>query len=300
VDKDCKNATEANFCAKMLSLILRTQVGKMARRKTEKPRGLLNPKIGQQKFTLTRYFPAPKLEFFVEHYWIVRWDLRGQEPYVSENLPHPTVHLVFQQDATQIYGVTSGKFSRRLTGKGQVLGVKFRPGAFYPFVKSPISQFTDDAVCLEDVFGVDSATLEKAVLSVDDDARMVEQVESFLCDHLPERDENITLINQIVDHIIADRSITKVDDVVTHFNMNKRTLQRLFNQYVGVNPKWVIQRYRLQDALEQLADGETDDCAQMALNLGYFDQAHFINDFKMLVGKPPVKYTRQMELVGEE
>lgn len=272
----------------------------MPRRKTEKPRGLINPKIGQQKFTLTRYFPDPKLAFFVEHYWIVRWDLRGQEPYVSENLPHPTVHLVFQQDATQIYGVTSGKFSRSLSGKGHVLGVKFRPGAFYPFVKSPISQFTDDAVCLEDVFGVDSAALEKAVLSVDDDARMVEQVESFLCDHLPEPDENITLINQIIDHIIADRSITKVDDVVTHFNMNKRTLQRLFNQYVGVNPKWVIQRYRLQDALEQLADGETDDCAQMALNLGYFDQAHFIKDFKMLVGKPPVKYTRQMELVGEE
>jgi AraC-like DNA-binding protein len=88
--------------------------------------------------------------------------------------------------------------------------------------------------------------------------------------------------------------------VVTHFHINKRTLQRLFNQYVGVSPKWVIQRYRLQDALEQLAEGETDDCAQMALNLGYFDQAHFIKDFKMLVGKPPVKYTQQMELVGEE
>lgn len=272
----------------------------MPRQKTEKPRGLLNPKIGQQKFTLTRYFPDPKLEFFVEHYWIVRWDLRGQEPYVSENLPHPTVHLVFQQDATQIYGVTSGKFSRRLTGKGQVLGVKFRPGAFYPFVKSPISQFTDDTLCLEDVFGVDCAGLEKTILTLDDDGLMVEQVENFLRDRLPERDETITLINQIVDHIIADRSLTKVDDVVAHFHMNKRTLQRLFNQYVGVSPKWVIQRYRLQDAVDQLAEGETEDNAQLALKLGYFDQAHFIKDFKMLVGKSPVKYSRQMELVGEE
>ena len=272
----------------------------MVRQKHEKPRGLINPKVGQQKFTLTRYFPHPDLEFFVEHYWIVRWDLRGQPPFVSENLPHPTIHLVFQKGATQIYGVTSGKFSRSINGKGHVLGVKFRPGAFYPFVKSPVSQFTDDAICLEDVFGVDSADLEKAVLKSDVDELMVEQVENFLLRHVPERDETITRINQIVDHIIADRSITKVDDVVAHFHINKRTLQRLFNQYVGVSPKWVIQRYRLQDALEQLAEGETDDCARMALNLGYFDQAHFIKDFKMLVGKPPVKYTQQMELVGEE
>jgi AraC-like DNA-binding protein len=271
----------------------------MPRRKTEKPTGLLNPKVGQQKFTLTRYFPHPDLEFFVEHYWIVRWDLRGQEPYVSENLPHPTVHLVFQQDATQIYGVTSGKFSRSLSGRGHVLGVKFRPGAFYPFVKSPVSQFTDDALCLEDVFSVNSADLEKAILTPEDDNVMVEQAENFLRAHLPERDETIALINRIVDHIIADRSLTKVDEVVAHFHMNKRTLQRLFNQYVGVSPKWVIQRYRLQDAVDQLAEGEIGDSAQLALKLGYFDQAHFIKDFKMLVGKSPVKYTRQMELAEE-
>lgn len=271
----------------------------MARRKTEKPKGILNFKAGQQKFSLTRYFPHPDLEFFIEHYWIVRWDLRGQEPYVSEIVPHPTVHLVFQQDATQIYGVTSGKFSRLIAGKGYVFGVKFRPGAFYPFVKSPVSQFTDDALCLEDVFGVDSALMETAILTLDDDSLMVEAVENFLRAHLPPPDENITLINRIIDHIIADRSLTKVDDVVAHFHINKRTLQRLFNQYVGVSPKWVIQRYRLHDAVDQLAENETADSAQLALNLGYFDQAHFIKDFKTVVGKSPVKYTQQREFIEE-
>lgn len=271
----------------------------MAAKKTEKPSGLLNPNVGKQKFTLTRYLPDRDLEFFVEHYWIVKWDLRGQEPYISENLPHPTVHLVFQKDASRIYGVTSGKFSRRLIGKGQVFGVKFKPGAFYPFMKSPVSQFTDDALCFEDVFGVDSAELEKAILVHDDDSLMVEQVENFLRDRLPERDETVTLINQIVDRIIADRSISKVDDVVAHLHINKRTLQRLFSQYVGVSPKWVIQRCRLQDAVDQLANGDTENCAKMALELGYFDQAHFIKDFKMLIGQSPAAYARQMELTGK-
>src|SRR6185503_163262 len=153
----------------------------MAIVKTEKPKGILNPKIGAQKFALTRYVPEDNdLGFFIEHYWIVKWDLRGEEPYSSEILPYPSVHMVFQQDQTQIYGVVQGKFTRHLMGKDQVLGVKFRPGAFYPFVKTPVAQFTDDAICLEDVFGVASEPLEKAILSRTEDAQMVELVEHFL------------------------------------------------------------------------------------------------------------------------
>ena len=268
----------------------------MAIVKTEKPKGILNPKIGEQKFALTRYVPDDNhLGFFVEHYWIVKWDLRGEEPYSSENLPYPSVHIVFQQDHTQIYGVIRGKFTRHLTGKGKVLGVKFRPGAFYPFVKTPVAQFSDDAICLEDVFGVASEPLEKAVLSRTEDAQMIELVEHFLRGRLPERDETITLINQIIDRIVANRSITKVDDLLDHIDLTKRTLQRLFNQYVGVSPKWVIQRFRLHEATDQLARGNLEDCVQMALNLGYFDQAHFIKDFKTLVGQSPLAYAKQVE-----
>ncbi|MEO8609651.1 MAG: AraC family transcriptional regulator [Chloroflexota bacterium] len=268
----------------------------MAIVKTGKPKGILNPNIGEQKFALTRYVPDDNaLGFFIEHYWIVKWDLRGEEPYPSENLPYPSVHLVFQQDHTQIYGVIRGKFTRYLTGQGQVLGVKFRPGAFYPFVKTPVAQFTDDAICLEDVFGVATEPLEKAILSRTEDGQMVELVEHFLRGRLPERDETITQVNRIIDRIVADRSITKVDDLLDHLDMNKRTLQRLFNQYVGVSPKWVIQRSRLHEATEQLARGDLEDCVQMALNLGYFDQAHFIKDFKMLVGQSPLAYAKQVE-----
>ena len=65
------------------------------------------------------------------------------------------------------------------------------------------------------------------------------------------------------------------------------------SRYVGVSPKWVIKRNRLQDAAEQLAGGAVS-CAQMALELGYFDQAHFIKDFKSIVGKSPAEYARSL------
>jgi AraC-like DNA-binding protein len=262
----------------------------MVKSKVWGSRGILNPGAAGTKFQLSRYLPGQELSYFVEHYWIVKWDLRGQEPHRQETLPFPCVHLVLEKDKSRIFGVMTGKFSRLLENKDQVFGVKFRPGAFYPFVKSPVSQFTDSWLSLQDVFGVTSKTLETTILSLEDEGRMVELMENFLRERLPEQDETIALINQVVDRIIADRAITKVDELVSRLNLNKRTLQRLFSQYVGVSPKWVIQRYRLHEAAEQAASGAVVDWPKLAVELGYFDQAHFIKEFKAIVGKSPAEY----------
>jgi AraC-like DNA-binding protein len=260
----------------------------------QRSRGILNPDAGAGKFQLKRLPPASDLGYFVEHYWLIAWDLRDQAPYVQETLPYPSVHLVFEAGRTRIYGVVTGKFARRLDGQGQVLGVKFRPGAFYPFLKAPVSQITDAEIGLEEAFGIDSCALERAIFAQPSQERQIELVEQFLHSRQPERDVAIEEINRIIDGIIADRTITKVDDVVCRFSFGKRTLQRLFSQYVGVSPKWVIKRYRLQEAADQLADGAAIDWSRMALDLGYFDQAHFIKDFKTIVGRTPGEYARSL------
>lgn len=267
----------------------------MAKSIAEKPRGVLNRKAGERKFRLSLHPPAPDLGFFVEHYWIVTWDLRGQEPYQQEVLPHPSVHLVIERDKSGIVGVMSGKFSRVLEDKGQVFGVKFKPGAFYPFIASPVSRFTDRSLSLRDAFDGDGLGFEAAMLRLVEEGAMIERAERFLRERLPERDENVALINTIVERIIADRTITKVDDIVGRFNLNKRTLQRIFSHYVGVSPKWVIKRYRLHEAAEQVAGGGVVDWPQMALDLGYFDQAHFIKDFKAIVGRSPAEYAKNTD-----
>lgn len=259
-----------------------------------KPRGVLNQRAGEERFQLSRYLPAQDLSFFVEFYWVVRWDLRGQEPYVQETLPHPCVHLVFEPGQSMVFGVSTGKFSRKLEGKGRVFSIKFRPGAFYPFVKLPVSRFTNTSCSVEEVFGEDGRKLEEAMLACDDEQRMLEIAERFLRERGPERDAHIETINQIVDSIIAHPEITRVDDIVERFRLNKRTLQRLFNQYVGVSPKWVIKRYRLHEAAERLASSEHVDWTRLAHDLEYFDQAHFIKDFKAIVGKTPAEYARDL------
>ena len=110
---------------------------------------------------------------------------------------------------------------------------------------------------------------------------------------LPPPDEQAIRIAEIVYAVAADRGVLKVEDLVDRYQLNKRTLQRLFSKYVGVSPKWVIQRYRLHEAAERLASDDSVRQSALAADLGYSDQAHFVRDFKALVGTSPAAYARQ-------
>ena len=88
-----------------------------------------------------------------------------------------------------------------------------------------------------------------------------------------------------------------VMELAERHGVSTRTLQRLFARHVGVGPKWVLRRLRLHDALEALGGGRDVEWASFALDLGYFDQAHFIRDFRAVVGRSPTEYAREAAAV---
>ena len=268
----------------------------MNRRKTAPPRGVLSTGTATadpRRYAHARYHPSPDLEPFVEHYWSVRWDLDGIAPERAETLPHPSVHMIFEANAgSRIAGVTRGKFSRVLSGKGSVIAAKFKPGGFYPFLQMPVSTFTNRTLPLADVFaGADAVT--DTVHAAPDDAARLTIIEDFLRGRAPQRDELAERVATIVYAVAETRTILRVEDLVARYGLNVRALQRVFAKYVGVSPKWVIQRYRLHEAAEVLRGTHAVDQAALALALGYSDQAHFVRDFKAVVGLPPAAYARR-------
>jgi AraC-like DNA-binding protein len=286
-----------------------------ARRTAARPsaapaRGILRASPAAGTFDHQRLLPSIDLQEIVEHYWMVRWDLRGHDPYLAETLPHPTVHWTTADGRSIVRGIVTGRFSQTLDGRGRVFGVKFRPGAFHPFLKEPVSTLTDRTRPLSAVFGRAGRTIEKQLCALDAtalatdhfdrryDEEMMALVEDFLRARRPDPDPTLRSVTTIVDRIMGDRDITKVDDVVARFGINKRHLQRLFSHYVGVSPKWVIKRYRMHEAVERAVAGRRVSWSGLAADLGYFDQTHFIKDFKALIGKSPAEYVRAQTMVA--
>ena len=254
-----------------------------------RPRGVLMPPPVEGRMRHSRRRPPDDLADLVEHYWSVSWDLRGHEPFLQQTLPHPNVHVVFEQEKSGVSGVFKARFARKLEHDGRVFGIKFRPGGFHPFRES-VGMLANRVVPIETIFGRDGSQWEPTMLSLSEDDTQIEAASRFLRARRPPPDANIDLAAQLVAQTLNDPRILTVDALARRSGMGVRSLQRLFREYVGTSPKWVIRLYRLHELVERLKAGELLDGAQAALDLGYFDQAHLINDFRSIVGYSPGHY----------
>ncbi len=258
----------------------------------EQPKGVVNPAAARKAFRLERYLPAADLAPVIEHFWLVQWSLPDGVTHVQRTLPSPCIHLVLDQGRTAVFGVMTGAFDYTLRGSGRVLGVRFRPGAFRGFLGQPVQTITDQSMPLAALFDCDDAQAEQAVLSAPDDAAMVAIASELIRRALPPADAQIARIEGILQIISASPELTRVEELAERAQLSVRRLQMLFKEYVGIHPKWVIRRNRLLDAADQLAHGVDIKLCELALALGYYDQAHFTSDFDKLVGQPPADYRR--------
>jgi AraC-like DNA-binding protein len=254
------------------------------------PRGILRRHPPWGDFWHSRTVPPESLRGLVEHFWSVRWDLTGLPSYDQETLPHPCVHIVLEEGTLRIFGPQTARFARTLAGRSGVFGIKFKPAGFHPFLGRPVVELANASLPLSSVFGVAAEHFELTLRAASDDAARITIAVEFLQAHWPPADPAVEQVNTIVASIVDDRTLNSVAALVARVGRGQRALQRWFERYVGVSPKWVISRYRLHDAVEQLAQCMPEDWAAFALHLGYFDQAHFIRDFKALVGRSPREF----------
>jgi AraC-like DNA-binding protein len=260
--------------------------------KLDPPRGLLHrATIGSAQGVVTgRIHPSSLVAGSIEHYWWVHWDV--SEPRTSEVLTYPSVHIVFEGRAARIMGIVRQKFTRRLEARGRVFGIKFLPGMFRDLFGVPVHRLTDREQPLTNELGTGSAALARKLLALETDEERAELVDERLRAVLPPPSDEAVLARDLVERVRTDPALLSVERLATVSGLGVRALERLFRDYVGVAPKWVVRRFRLQAAAEMLALGSAS-IASVAAELGYYDQAHFTRDFKRVVGMTPVEYARR-------
>lgn len=263
--------------------------------------GLLNPAAGLKRFELHRHAPAPDLAGLVDWHWIVRWSL--PEPFEQEVLPHPCVNLSIEPGKSAVHGIGTRREVARLEGEGRVVATKFRPGGFYPFARVPMRDLLDRIVPLVEAFGSAGEAIERVVLDQPDDAVASRAIEDLLRQGRIADDPALPEAMALAVRAQEDREIHRAEDLAQIAGVSVRTLHRLFERYIGVGPKWIIQRSRVQEAAERVASGVPVVWAALALDLGYHDQAHLIHDFKAQIGFTPAVYARRCSAAqasGEE
>ncbi|MDT5290797.1 MAG: hypothetical protein QOF88_5686 [Mycobacterium sp.] len=268
-------------------------------------RGLVGRAGTTSAFDLARWAPSDATAEFVEHFWSVSWDLRGQEPFDNAVITFPSLHLThewgsdgprhgFPLPNTLVHGVVERVFRTTISQRGAVVGARFRPGGFAARFNRDVAPLTGRVKPADDeLFG---APLRfppslRSPRCLDDDVESASaSLDEAIAAGTQERDPTYAALTGLVDRIRDDDTLHRVEQVMTHSPWSARTTQRVFRRYVGVPVKWVLCRYRLQHAALEIETDPSLDFADLAVRLGWYDQAHFINDFRSMLGCTPGEY----------
>jgi AraC-like DNA-binding protein len=254
---------------------------------------ILRPRTSAKNFDYDRHPVPAEFAGLVEHFWTVAWDLGPDRSYTAQTLPYPSVNLSVTNTEVDVTGLTRRCYHRHLRGAGYAVGARFRPGGFRPLLGGPVSELTDRHRPVAEVLGRNTAELAERVAANEDPGDRVALLAGFLAEDWPDPDPTVEQVAGLVDLVAGDRGITRVVQLAERTGWTVRSLQRLFAEYVGAGPKWVIQRCRLQDAAARVVAQAEPDWAELATELGFSDQAHLTRAFTATIGVPPATYARQ-------
>jgi AraC-like DNA-binding protein len=257
-------------------------------------RGILHARAGLTSFALARHRPSPELEPFVDYLWSVEWDRRGEPSHVQRILPNPALHLSVEPARVAVTGPARTAWTYRLTGRGRVVGVRFRPGGARPWTTAPLADLADrelPVAALPRLAALDGPALRTAVQEAADAATAAALVDATLAPLRPEPHPAVDRAAGLVATVDAEPGIRRVEHLAERAGLSVRGLQRFCAEWIGIGPKELVRWARLHEAAGRAAAGPVD-WAALAVELGYADQAHLVRDFRRVVGEPPARYAR--------
>ncbi|HEX6755572.1 MAG TPA: helix-turn-helix domain-containing protein [Mycobacteriales bacterium] len=262
------------------------------------------PEAVRRPFRVSRAPVDGPLGAVVENLWSVEWALPPGASYEQEVLTHPCAHLTVEDGEVWVQGVVTRVFRRRLVGAGRVVGAKLRPAGLSALTEVPPASVADRRLPARELLADPDGDggpggvreLVEAVDGAADREAGMAAMAAWLAARAPRRPAGAELVDRAVELATAEPELARVDELAARLGVSLRTLQRRFDRHLGVGPKWVLQRCRIQDALAGIEAGTDPDWAELAVRLGFADQSHFVNTFTAMVGLPPGQYRRRAPL----
>lgn len=194
------------------------------------------------------------------------------------------------QPRSFVFGQITSTLDIEPTGTTGIFAVRFTPDGFLPFTKLTADQMENRAVPLDELFGEEGLQLEKEVLSAKSIDERIKVVEEFLLTKLTEAETANNLVKSCVDAMLKLNGQLSVGELSEQLQVNRRQLERKFATRVGLSPKQLAKIIRLQATLKMLLNQQFDSLTELAYEGDYYDQAHFIKDFKEFTGISPKKF----------
>jgi AraC-like DNA-binding protein len=257
-----------------------------------------------------RKYPVqhPLLKKYIKFFW----EIHTEHMQLNHNLvPVRNIDLKFNLSETPHYECLNGRehlleevyfsglrdhFRKAhliLNGKVDVVGVCFLPEGFFPFLKIPVSEFKNQLLGASEVGFHLAKTICERLKEAPDVASRLNILENELLSLLDDSNHTPESFRQLFNALKQGDNSVQITAFCQRNNIGMRTLERMYNKYVGVSAKAYSTLNRFQNSLNQLLYNDYSKLSDIAYGNGYFDQMHFIKEFKRFAGNTPKCFVHQ-------
>ncbi len=250
--------------------------------------------------------PHPDLESLISCYWTLEVSAT-ENPQRQRIIPDGTIEMAFilgddikrytsendfiLQPRAMVLGQTIEPFYIKPTGYVNTFAIRFYPYGFANFVTVPIKTLANKETPLDLLFGEKTAKkLEQEIIQADNVNQRIGIIEGFLLDKLSEKSTVDNIVKTTIDALISTKGSTSILDILKEDLSKRRQLERKFVKQIGISPKQLGKVIRLQSALKMMLNEEGENLTNIAYQSEYYDQAHFIKDFKEFTGISPKEF----------
>lgn len=253
----------------------------------------------------TQYEVCEELQPFVKCYWSLEAPAEAV-PERQRIVPDGCMEMIFHygdlykqytstgetmlQPRCFVFGQITAPLEIEPTGISGIIAARFQPEGFFPFASLPLSEMNDRAIPLTELFESNCTTFEEKVLHATHNIDRVRLIEIFLLEKLQTAEVITRIASSAVQVLLESKGQYTMNEISDRLQVNRRQLERKFSEATGMSPKQFSKISRLQAALKLIGQGAFNNLTDLALETGYYDQAHFIKDFREFTGVSPKQF----------
>ncbi len=244
------------------------------------------------------FLPSAPLQPYVHCYWLLQSETALPSPFACRFVPDGCVEIFIDCKAFAglfIIGITDKPAIVSLNGRMEYFGVRFMPGGIHAFFPLHLREITNKIISCQALWGNRFREFELALFSAASTRERINRAEAFLTRRLLENNRHPDArLLAALEKIYHQRGQIPVEKSLSAV-MSPRQLRRFFDTYIGFSPKTFSRIVRFQSVLAALRREPQNDLLSLSFDFGYYDQAHFIHEFKEFYGLPPASVNGRRE-----
>ncbi|MDY6911826.1 MAG: helix-turn-helix domain-containing protein [Chloroflexota bacterium] len=242
------------------------------------------------------FLPSEQLRPFIACYSTSNSKSALETPFNHRIIPDGCVNLIFDlADPSGQYGFVTGPVRQAqfvpMVDHVQLIGIRFFPGSALHFMAAQLQVITGRSAPLDAILGyTDTQLISEQLAQEPSIEKKVSILEHYIARHLKEDIPVDSTLNNAMHFIYASKGNIRISDLAKRLQVSHRQLDRKFNTWLGMSPKAFCRIVRFQSALKVLPGALAEDFISIALESGYYDQSHFIQEFHSLYGLSPSRF----------